>query len=278
MNQDYDKLTGIASRYISVPASIIMNNELDTKRVVAYIYFALKHGKDNELSFTINHLVSWCGFTPNKHDGKINDKFFALIDAMKQINIISCDNPDDEKNKHSYMYTALFNEDTIQDEMNNPSKRFALLWVDEIKKIMSYQITLDNKYLNNATILLVFAYLRMMIYRRSVLNISYSQFKDGATSNPEAYNNFYFKMAEDLGISVKTLSLVLNILSDDLQLIYIRKLPTIHYKDKYRTDHTVFANTYKREGSYLITSGKDYYMYEVEKKLNRMKSYMKEGI
>lgn len=269
MNEERIKLIGNASKFIAIPSSIILNNKIDTKRVISYIFFAMKCGKDNELNFTIDLLVSWCGFVPNYHKGKINDKFFELIDDLEEMNFISCDKPNDEKDKHSYNYTAYFNEDAMYDEINNPSKRFALLWIDEIKKIMNYRIDKQSKSLNSSTILLVFAYLRMMIYRRD----SNKSDRD----YPEAYNNFYYVIADDIGISVKTLSIILNILSDDLQLIYMRRLPTIKHDNKFRTDHTIFCNTYKRQGSYLISSGEEYYMNEANNKMNKVKNFIKGG-
>lgn len=275
---EYKKLTGNESKYIAIPSSIILDKNIDYRRVVVYIYFAIKKGLDNEIDFTINSLVNWCGYTPNNNKGKINEKIKEIIVAFDNGGFINLDEmPKEKKYKNEYVkdyYTAMFNEDVVVDELCNPSRRFALLWIDEIKKIMSYKIEdTKNVYLNSSTLLLVFSYLRMVIYRRSSLNISYTRHKEEAKNNPEAYNGFYYKIADEIGISSKTLSKALNILSNDLQLIYIRELPKIKYENKYRTDNTIFCNTYKREGCYLIAYGKDYYEYEVENKINKLKKF-----
>ena len=57
---------------------------------------------------------------------------------------------------------------------------------------------------------------------------------------------------------------------NELDLIYSESLPRIKYENKWRTDHTIFCNAYKREGNYLLISGKEYYQLEVENKKRKL--------
>ena len=61
-----------------------------------------------------------------------------------------------------------------------------------------------------------------------------------------------------------------------LGLIYFESLPRVNHgrengTDDWRTDHTIFCNMYKREGSYLLASGSDYYKTEVKNKKIKLK-------
>ena len=86
---------------------------------------------------------------------------------------------------------------------------------------------------------------------------------------PEVYDCYYFEIANDLGISARTVSKAVSTLNE-LGLIYSEALPRIKYEDKWRTDHTLFCNTYKREKDCLLDSGKDYYMREIKYKKQKL--------
>ena len=91
--------------------------------------------------------------------------------------------------------------------------------------------------------------------------------------SPEAYDCYYFEIAETLGLSTRIISKAIDILNH-LGLIYFESLPRIKYHDgnneKWRTDHTVFCNMYKREGNYLLASGNEYYLLEIKNKKRKI--------
>jgi DNA-binding transcriptional ArsR family regulator len=97
--------------------------------------------------------------------------------------------------------------------------------------------------------------------------------------SPDAYDCYYYEIAEELGMTSRTVSKAVDVLSE-LGLIYSEPLPRIKYENKWRTDHTVFCNTYKREGNYLLISGSQYYLTEIEnkkRKLNIVDNRKKKG-
>jgi DNA-binding transcriptional ArsR family regulator len=75
--------------------------------------------------------------------------------------------------------------------------------------------------------------------------------------NPEAYDCYYFEIAEELGLSARTVSKAVSALNE-IGLVYSEPLPRIKYENKWRTDHTIFCNAYKREGNYLLANGNEY--------------------
>ena len=97
--------------------------------------------------------------------------------------------------------------------------------------------------------------------------------------SPDAYDCYYYEIAEKLGLTARTVSKAVDVLNE-LGLIYSEPLPRIKYENKWRTDHTIFCNTYKREGNYLLISGSEYYMTEIEnkkRKLNIVDNRKKKG-
>jgi DNA-binding transcriptional ArsR family regulator len=160
--------------------------------------------------------------------------------------------------------------------------RFAVIYLDELNQIMSYK-SLNSKdaYMNVDVILLVFAYLRMKIYRRRNELMPEENNLDNKNSLeydiesrrkrcPEVYDCFYYEIADDLGLSARVISKAIDVLNE-LGLIYSEALPRIKHEDKWRTDHTLFCNTYKREKNYLLDTGENYYLREIankKKKLN----------
>ena len=90
---------------------------------------------------------------------------------------------------------------------------------------------------------------------------------------PEAYDCFYYEIANDLNLSPRTISKAVAALNE-LNLIYSEALPRIKYNDgdtiKWRTDHTIFCNVDKREGNQLLSQGEKYYLFEINNKKKKL--------
>lgn len=260
--------------YFNIPASIILNNKGGKKRIAAFSFFSVYKGLNNRLFLSINCLVEWTNKIPDRHKDGVNGKFIETIEWLKSNGYIDYS----ELTKHDSCCEVIFNSQKIIDECQYD--RFALIYLDEVKKIFNYKNP-NNKdtSLSSDNILLVFAYLRMMIYRRrnKVLSekINHS-IEDIRADAPEVYNSYYKDIADDLNMSAKTVSKIVDILGE-LGLIYSEPLTRIKYDEKgekWLTTHTLFCNFYKRENIYLYNSGKDYYTIEIENKkkmLNKIK-------
>ena len=186
---------------------------------------------------------------------------------------------------HSSSVNIQFNLDHVRKLCDY--ERFAVIYVDEVKKILSYCETAPKDAFHNVdVILLVFAFLRLVIYKRRNRMMPEEINVDGKGSFeldvasrrqrcPEAYDSYYCDIASALGVSDRMVSYAVGALYK-LGLIYFESLPRVNHgqengEEDWRTDHTIFCNMYKREGSYLLASGSDYYNTEVKNKKIRLK-------
>lgn len=273
---ELDKISG---NYFAIPASIILESNMNEKRATVFSFFSIRRGLDCSLLFSVNNIVKWTGKQPNRNANGINNKVIQVIEQLKHGGYLTLS----EELTNSSCIEAIFNLDKISKECEY--NRFAIIYLDELKSILNYQNTNSKDvFLNNDVILLVFAYLRMMICRRrnkllpdeiNLDNKNNHQYDISSRQlrSPDAYNCFYSDIADNIGVSSRVVSKAVDILNE-LGLIYSESLPRVKYndgnKEKWRTDHTIFCNKYKRERSYLLASGSDYYLPEIENKKKKL--------
>ena len=267
--------------FFLVPAPVILDDSMDERRITVYSFFSLFNGATDRLFFSINNITDWLEKKPNRSVNGISRNIMKVVDDFKVRDYLRFDG----NAAYANSVYAYWNSPKIKSECK--VDRFAKIYVDELQKILDYkELNKKNSYMNNDTILLVFAYLRMKICCRknAFLPEESRDYNEAVerrmTLYPEVYNGFYFEIAEDLGISSRSVSKAVFILNE-LDLIYSEALPRIKcYFDngvRWRTDHTLFCNTYKREGEYLLASGKDYYMTEIENKKKKLELLKKAG-
>lgn len=270
------KLDAASGNYFAIPASIILAKDVNEKRVTSFSYFSIRRGLDCGLTFNINSIVKWMGRQPDRHTTKgINSKIIQNIEYLKDRGYLTLS----ENLTNSSCVDAIFNLSKISEECEYD--RFAIVYLDELKQILDYQNpNVKDAFLNSDIILMVFAYLRMKIFRRrnkllpeeiNIDNKGDHQYDIGMRRlrSPDAYDCYYYEIADDLGISSRTVSKAVIVLNK-LGLIYSEPLPRIKYDNKWRTDHTIFCNAYKREGDYLLASGSTYYWVEVKNKKKKL--------
>lgn len=264
------KLDSRSSKYIVIPSSVILDGKECEKLVTVFSYFFIKRGLDDTVSSSINMIAKWCGKNPNRSQRGISAKLLAAVNKLNEDGFISVsDNPSGanivETNVNLGMITKLCQEDR---------ERFATVYIDEILKIVKYDgLSSSNKTLDNDVLLHVFAYLRMMIYRRKS-DPSATQYGDNderRVRTTETYNCYIQDMAEELGLSPTIASDAITALRE-MELIYFEPLPRLKYDDSmWRTGHTVFCNWYKRESGYLVAEGSAYYEEEVKNRKKQLK-------
>lgn len=269
---EYSKtqLEGSKSKYIYIPLSIISNDELDIKRVGVFSYLRIHCGLNDVVGFTVPDMVEWCGMKPNKRADKSNDKFLNVIDQLNDGGYLTYLT---DTSRSSFMKCKF---DTAY-HYKDCSDGFAVIYLDEIEKIMSYKKENSNdNVLNNSTILLVFAYLRHKIKRRPNELKPEERSSDGIKKRreriPDAYDSTINDIAAEINISSKTLSKIIDILEYELELIVTDRPYRVKNKDnEFRTPPTIFANAYKRDDKYLLITGDDYGRNEIELKAENMK-------
>ena len=208
-------LEGSASKYIYIPLSIILDNELDAKRIGVFSYLRIHCGLNDTIGFTISDMVEWNGMKPQRGADKINGKFLSIIDDLCSRGYLTYLT---EPNRSSYM-KCQFNTEFYYEEC---SKGYAVIYLDEFQKIITYK-NLQGNSISNTLLLLVFSYFRYKIRRRpnelkpeerTLENIKLRQQR-----LPDAYDSNITTIAEEIGIHKQTLSKVIDILEDELKLI-----------------------------------------------------------
>lgn len=260
-------LIGLSSKYISIPASLILDNKLDAKRIGIFSYLRIRCGLDDVAHFTVNDMVRWCGNKPEKGSKGMNSKFLSVIDSLRDKGYLTYLA---EQNKSTCMQ-CIFDMNYFKQDCANG---FALIYLDEIEKIMSYKKeNIKDGFLTNTSILLVFAYLRYKINRRPnelrPEDRNIDRINNRKLVFPDAYANSILNIANELGISTKTISKIIDILECHLGLIVTDNAYRIkNENDEFKTPYTIFANAYKREGRYLLNTESNYSRIETENKSN----------
>ena len=261
-------LTDLESKYIYIPLSVIVDKELDIKRVGILSYLRIHCGLNDVVGFTVPDMVEWCNMKPNNREGKTNEKFLGVIDDLSSRGYLTYLT---EKSKSTYMKCS-FNMESYYDKC---SEGYAVLYLDELDKMMNYK-NLQGNSINNTTLLLVFAYLRNKIRRRPNELKPEERTLEGIKQRqkrlPDAFDGNISDIAKELGIHKQTLSKVVDILEQELGLIVTDRAYRIKTEDnEFRTLPTIFANAYKREDKYLLAYGEEYSRTEIELKAQNMK-------
>ncbi len=271
---EYSKtpLNELESKYIYIPLSVITDTELDIRRVGIFSYFRVHCGLNNIINFTIPDIIEWCGGKSDRRVNGNNDKALSVLDSLKDRGYLTYLT---EKSRSSYM-KCRFDNDYYYDKC---SDGYAVVYLDELEKIISYKKeNLKDGSLNNVTILLAFAYFRNKIRRRPNELKPEERSIEGIEKRrkrlPDAYDSNVCDIANELGISSKTLSKIIDILEYELELIVTDRAYRIKNEDdEFRTLPTIFANAYKREDKYLLNTDENYSRTEIKLKADNMKQY-----
>ena len=265
-------LEGLASKYISIPLSVITDNELDIRAVSVLAFLKIHCGLNDVVSFIVPDIVKWCGGKPDRGMNGTSERYLVALDKLADKGYLTYLN---EKSRSRYM-KCLFNADYYCKEC---SDGYSSVYLDEIEKIMQYKKkkTKDST-VTNTNIFLVFAYLRNAIRRRPNELKPEERTIDGIKERkeriPEAYDGYINDIANEIGLSPKTVSKIVDILEEDLKLIATDRAFRVRNKDgEFRTLPIIFANAYKRESGNLLLTEKDYSRLEIEAKAKKIKNY-----
>lgn len=269
---EYSKvsLCDLESKYIYIPLSVITDTKLDIRRVAVFSYLRIHCGLNNVINLTIPDIVEWCGGKPDRTANGSNSKILSTMDYLNDEGYLTYLT---EKSRSSYM-KCRFNSDYYY---NDCSDGFAVIYLDEIEKIMSYKKeNSKDTTLNNTSILLAFAYFRNKIRRRPNELKPEERTSDGIKNRrqrlPDAYSSNISDIANELGVSSKTLSKIIDILEYELELIVTDRAYRVKNEDdEFRTLPTIFANAYKREDKYILDTGDEYSRKEIELKAENMR-------
>ena len=260
-------LKGIAARYINVPSSFIFDPDVDSKDIATFVFLSVRRGLDDRVTFSLpDDLVKWNGFTPDGHSNGVNLKFANSLDKLQKMDYIS------DMTQSGSFYRLTFNSQKVYDECQTYS--FAVLYGDEIEKVIQHRNTDKDKYLNIPTLLFVLTFFRNAIHRRPN---RIRQLEDTPENRrklfPEAYNDKFVSISEQIGVPPRTIAKATKIL-EELDLIVCNKSYNVQTaNDRFRTQDIIFANPYKREGVYLLDDSAEYSKREIKNKEKKMKEF-----
>ena len=272
-------LSPIDCAYFMVPADIILQSDLPSVRIAVFSYLAITRGINFSLRFSILDIIQWMNRKPNRHTNGLNDQIRSCLEQFTELGYLSLKQPiNDDHTK----VEATINIETLQELTKH--YRFAVLYTDEVRKILSYSPSDDNIVCSTDNLLLVFSYLRMQIVRRQNNLLPEERNIDNAQNLsydiicrrkrfPEVYNEFFNVISDYIQLSERIISTAVHLMYH-LGLIYYEALPHQRYDGiHWRTDHTLFCNMYKREKNLLLASGKDYYLPEIKNKKDLLANY-----
>lgn len=224
--------------YVKIPREIIYDKEMNDKRIVIFSYLCARRSLDDTVAFSTTELCHWSKLKPNYRDGKINQKYYEVLLLLSHYGYF-----EECPSFESYLLENTNSEKYRRVKLNidkfEPSDNFAMIYFDEIEKILNYKkelanIDIDLKRMSSAYILLVLSYIRVNLNRQ--------------TGKPLCCYRYIKTIHEDIGLSERYISRVVEIL-DKLKIIKPVKMKRIRYNDsgsqKFLTTPTVFAD-YRR--------------------------------
>lgn len=247
---------GVNIKYFLVPKKIIYEYELSEKRIIVYIYFASKQGLDDTVGFSCDSIVKWAGYKTNYHKNKINDEISNLVNSISENGFFALDGNIIGNN---------FVEAQLNIEEFYPDNQFALIYNNELEKIINFkQYTKDVNRMNSSILLLVLSYLRSNMLRRQ------AEYNSDKSDKPEFCYRMYKDIEADIGLSSRYISRAVKIL-DEMGILAYKILP--RWKDEsdnWHTEVTLFANRYKYKDNRLDDS------YNYEQELEWGEEYIKD--
>ena len=258
-------LTGLEANYISIPLSLIKNYTLGNKRVALLAYLMMYKGLNSRLHFSIPSFLKWAHYNSDTHKGAINEKILDVLCSLSDLGYVTF-------YKSTPNRTSFYELEIDSQFVNKECQYgFSLIYLDEIERIINYKNSnIRDTYLNNFSILLVFAFLRYSIVRRkNELNPeerSLEGIKDRKERIPEAYNGTYKDIADALGLTERTVSKAVHVLEELGLIVYAEAYRIKTEGNEYRTAYTIFANLEKRYQNTLLAKGNDYAWAEIQQK------------
>lgn len=204
--------------YVKIPREIIYDKDIGDKRVIIFSYLCSRRALDDTVAFSISELCHWSHLKPNYHDGKINHKYLKTLESLSRYGYF-VDHPDfsklakEKKNSTDYYNIAL-----DIGKFDTPDN-FGIIYFDELQRILAFKEELKNKdidlvRMSSAYILLLLSYLRVNMNRN--------------LDKPQCCYRLYQKISEDIGLSERYISRIVEIL-DAMNIIKCQESKRTRY-------------------------------------------------
>lgn len=165
---------------IRVPQEVIVNSDISAKRCSVYLYFLVKANIENVIGFTCDDIVTWCGYIPNYHKGKINDEITQTINYLYKNEYLQ---------NLSFTSGNSFSQCSLNFQKTYNSVNCSIVTFEDIKKIKQLSFNNENKKMSFSVLLLIYLYLKL-----------------NQNSNNIKINKTYVEIASEVGISERYIS------------------------------------------------------------------------
>lgn len=261
--------------FFRVPDSILLNTEMGKVRVALYLYLYIHKGYNNIVNFSVPLFLNWAGYKSDSHKGGINDKVLFALDFISDAGYLYF--MSDKRLSRNSCAELYFDSKKVS-EVCNGEERFAIVYLDEILDVMNYRNSKkQDRYLNNLSVLLVFAYLRRCIPRRINQLKPEERYEERCEDRrnriPEAYNGKYKDIATNLDLGEHTVSQAISILQERKLIVVGTPYRIKTIDGEFRTPDFIFANYQKRDNGKLLIQGLEYAKTEINLKAKQMHDY-----
>lgn len=207
--------------YVKIPRGIIYDKDIGDKRVILFSYLCSRRALDDTVAFSISELCHWSYLKPNYHEGKINHKYLEVLEILSHYGyFVDC--PDFEKLAKEKKNSTDYHNIKINIEKFDIPDNFGIIYFDELEKILNYKEELkdtdiDLSRMSSSYILLLLSYIRVNMNRD--------------TSKPLCCYRLYQKISEDIGLSERYISRIVEIL-DAMNIIKHQEGKRTRYNKK----------------------------------------------
>lgn len=247
--------------HVQIPKDIIYDTSIGEKRILVFTFLCCRKSLDDTVALSIAEICNWSKMKLNRKPGKINDKYLSVLASF--INSGYFYDTQNLKSTSFNNFNTYYRLDFNMDKYCS-TKHFAIIYFDEIQKVINFKEELLNTKINmerltSSYMLLVLAYLRVNMNRN--------------TSKPLCCYRLYKKISDDLGISERYVSRIVEVL-DVLKIIKHDEMPKTRFKDSngnwcFNTQTKIFAN-YKQFNS----NGEEVIGYDVSKEIEKQKEIL----
>ena len=232
------------------------------------IYLQRKTDLDELCGFTIENMVSKCGYKPNNNKGKINSKFKECLGLMQNNGYLNCDISLFSIKDKTYIECEL--SDKMKFKLDNEGNKTEYFKVnlESIKKIYS-----DSSTLKKSTLLKTYCYICSRIKKRTVaMN---EQIKDTSSYQDTIVEETHFNsidIEDDLNMNKDTFLKAIDRLKE-IGLIYYGNIGYVKLNNLKHIANNVYALN-KEDYLRAIQCSKQYYKdkgYELLGNKNKIK-------
>ncbi|APH23452.1 TPA: hypothetical protein ACXDAY_002939 [Clostridium botulinum] len=143
-----------------IDKSILEQVEYDYKVLLVLDYLYTNTNRKGITMFTLEDIVISCGFKPDAHKNKINDKFKNILVTLQKQNIIVTDTDLNKIKAKEFIKCKI---DIFEKDDNDNDIKFIQLFDSEKDKILNY----DKEKIDNLKMLYYYCHLKARMFKRA---------------------------------------------------------------------------------------------------------------